>query len=118
MAAKWPRVESTSTDAAPAFRPSSSSTPLSFSFRAEFSLAAIMDLLQLIHVDFGSHLNHLSNEICQINTRNGHIARCQSCLGGFAPSPLLKPVESSSNGEDDDDDASSSETNDEMTPSQ
>ena len=102
MAAKWPRVESTSTDAAPAFRPSSSSTSLSFSFKAEFSLSAIMDQLQLICVDFGSRLDHLSDEMCQMNTRIGCIAHHQSCLDGFAPSPSLKPAESASDGGGDD----------------
>ena len=116
-----PRVESTSTNATLASRPSSLSAPLSFSSRAEVSLAAIMDQLQLIHADFGSRLDHLSDEMCQMNTRIGHIAHHQSCLCGFAHSPSLKPTKSSSNGGDDDDDnddTSFSKTDDEMTPSQ
>ena len=35
-----------------------------------------MDLLQLMHADFGSPLNHLFDEMCQMNTRIGHNARC------------------------------------------
>ena len=126
LAAKWPRVESTLMDTAPASQPSSSFAPLSFSFRADVSLAAIMDQLQLIHANFGSCLDHLSDEMCQMNTRIGCIAHRHSCLGGFAPSPSLEPAKSSSDGGDDDDDdeeeedddASFSKTDDEMTPSQ
>ena len=59
--------------------------------------------------DFGSRLNHLSDEMCQMNTKIGHIARRQSRFGGFAPSPLPDPVEESFDGGDDEsDDASSS----------
>ena len=51
-----------------------------------------------------------------MNTRISRIARCQSRLSGFVPSPSPEHVEesSSSNGGDDDD-ASSSEFDDEMT---
>ena len=69
--------------------------------------------------DFGSHLDQLSDEICQMNTRIGRIACRQSHLGGFAPSPSLEPAVSSLDGGDnDDDDPSYSETNDEMAVSQ
>ena len=55
-----------------------------------------------------------------MNTRIGHIARLQSRLGGFTPSPSSEPAEESSSGGDDDDDAdgSSSFNDDEMTTSQ
>ena len=116
LTAKWARVESTSSDAALASRPSSSSAPPSSSSRAKVSLIAIMDQLQLIRANFGSHLNHLSDEMCQMNTRIGCIARHQSRLGGFAHSPSPELTEkSSSNGGDG---ASCSETDDEMTASQ
>ena len=66
--------------------------------------------------DFGTRLDHLSNEMCQMNTRIGQIARQQSCLGGFVPSPERDPsLEPSASGEDDDD-ASGSDYDDEMTP--
>ena len=117
LATKRPRVESTSMDAAFASQPSSSSAPLSFSSRVEVSLTAIMDKLQLIHADFGSHLDHLLDEICQMNTRIGRITRRQSYLGGFAHSPSLDLAKSSLDGGDDDD-ASFSKTDDEMAPSQ
>ena len=68
-------------------------------------------------VDYGSHLNHLSDEMCQMNTRISRIAHRQSHLGGFAPSP--NPAkESSSSGDDDDADGSSSFSDDEITTSQ
>jgi len=80
-----------------------------------------MDQLQHMRVDFGSCLNHLSDEMCQMNTRINHIACRQSRLGGFAPSTSPKPIEESSSGGDDDDDddtdGSSSSSDDEMTTS-
>ena len=89
----------------------------SSSFRAKVSLVVVMDQFQLKCVDFGSHLDHFSDEMCQMNTRIGRIAHHQSRLGGFAPSPSHKLAKSSLNGGDvdDDDDASSSKTDDEMT---
>ena len=71
-------------------------------------------------VDFGSCLDHLFDDMCQMNPRIGHITRHQSLLGGFAPSPTPEPIEESfTNGGDDDDyDASSSKTDDEMVASQ
>ena len=78
-----------------------------------------MDQLHLMCVDFGSHLNHLSSEMFQMNIRIGHIARRQFRLGGFAPSPSPEPAEESSNGGDDDsDDVFGSTHDDEMTNSQ
>ena len=72
-----------------------------------------------MRADFGSRLDHLFYQMCQMNTRFGRITYRQSRLGGFAPSPSLEPTESSSDGGDDNgDDASYSETNDEMTVSQ
>ena len=123
--AKWPRNESTRTqqeeaafhaakDAAYATQPSSSSAP-STSSRVEASLATILDQLQHMHADFGSRLDHLSDEMCQMNIRIGRIARHQSCLGGFAPSPSPKPTEDSFDGGDD---AFGSSNDDEMTTSQ
>ena len=107
-------------NATPTSRPSSSfATPFSSS-GVEVSLATIMDQFQLMHADFGSRLDHLSNETCQMNTRIGHVARCQSHISSSAPSPSLEPIEESSLdvGCDYDDDASDSETDDdEMTAS-
>ena len=79
---KRPRVEPTpaaaafhvAEDSAFASRPSSSSAPSS-SFRIETSLTAIMDQLQHMRADFGSRLDHISDEMCQMNTKISRIAR-------------------------------------------
>ena len=66
-------------------------------------------------------LDYLTNEMCQITTRVGHVARWQAHLGGFtpSPSPFLKASadEDDDAGDDEDDDANSS-GDDEMTTSQ
>ena len=49
-----------------------------------------------------------------MNTKICHIARRQSCLGRFAPSPTPKSTEDSSGGGDDSDDGSGSSSDDEM----
>ena len=116
LAAKWPHVKSTSTDAVSASRLSSSFAPPSSGVEA--SLATIMDQLLLMRANFGSCLDHLFDEMCQMNTKIGRIARHQSRLGGFAPSPTLEPAEVSSSDGGDDDDTSSSEIDDEMATSQ
>ena len=67
-----------------------------------------------MRADFGSYLNHISNETCQMNTRIGRIAHRQSHLSSFAPSPSPKPVEDSFDGRVDGDDASISSSDDEM----
>ena len=83
--AKRPRDESTpayqeeaafcaAKDVAYASRPSSTSAPSSSFSRVEASFAAIMDQLQHMHADFGSRLDHLYDEMCQMNTKIGHIA--------------------------------------------
>ena len=106
-------------DAASTARSSSSSSPPFFPSKADVSLATIMDQLQLMCANFGSCLDHLFDEMCQMNTRIGRIAHRQSHLGGFAHSPSPEPTESSLDGGDDDDDAaSSSETDYEMVASQ
>ena len=68
--------------------------------------------------DFGSHLDHIFDEMCQINTRICCIARRQSHLGNFAPSPSPELAKDSFDGGDDGDDASLSSSDDEMTPFQ
>ena len=105
LAAKQPRVEMMNVASTP--RPSFTSTPSS-SFKADVSLADIIDQLQHTRASFGSRLNHLFDEMCLMNTKISHIARCQSCLGGFVPSPSLELAEKSSSNGDDDDDADGS----------
>ena len=114
LAAKQPRMED---DAALSPRPSSSFAPSSSS-RVEASLTTIMDQFQHMRADFSSRLDHISDEICQINTRICRLARRQSHLGNFPPSPSLELTKGSSDGGDDGDDASVFYSDDEMTSSQ
>ena len=55
------------------------------------------------HMD--ARLNTLTNELCQVNTHVGHIARWQAHLGGFveSPSPPLEAFEDNETSKDDDD---------------
>ena len=84
LATKWPCMETTNAT-------SSLSAPSSSS-GADVSLADIMKQLQHIHLD------HLFDEICQMNTRIGCITCHQSRFGSFAPSSSPELAESSSNG--------------------
>ena len=63
-----------------------------------------------------ARLDTLSDELCQVNTRVGHIARCQAEMGGYTmPStPVASADESngSDSADDDDDDAIAFEDND------
>ena len=102
-------------------RPPSSSTPPTStpsSSTVGVTLDAIMEQLQRIHADFGGHLDYLTDEMCQMNTRIGRITRRQARIGGYGPfpSPSLEcPIVSPS--KDDEDDAGSP-GDDEMTISQ
>ena len=71
-----------------------------------------------MHADFGSHLDHLSDEMCQMKTKIGHIARWQSHLSGFTPPSPDLVEESYDGGDDESDDTSGSPSNDEVTVSQ
>ena len=89
-------------------------TPLAHSAPSSSSsggmtLEAIMVQLQRII----ARLNILTNEMSQVTTHVGRIARRQARLGGFIASPHLSPKAS----EDEDEDASSS-SDEEMTASQ
>ena len=68
-----------------------------------------------MHANFG--LDHIFDDMCQMNTRIGRIARRQSRHGRFASSPSLQPAEDYSDGGDDGDDASGFEYDDVMTAS-
>ena len=78
-------------------------------------------MAQLQRMD--AHLETLSDELCQVNTCVGHIARWQAHLGGFveSPSPSLEASEDKdndgeSNDDDDDEDKdASSPSDDEMS---
>ena len=56
-----------------------------------------------------ARLDTLSDELCQVNTYIGCIARWQACLGGFVASPSPSPKAS----EDEDDDGDSDDDDDE-----
>ena len=80
------------------------------------TLDAIMAQLQ----SMDAHLDTLTIEMYQVNTRVGHIARWQACLGGFVESPFPPPkaFETSKdydNSDDDEDGDASSPSDDEMS---
>ena len=45
-----------------------------------------------MHADFGGRLDYLTDEMCQMDTRIGHIAHQRACIGSYGPfpSPSLK----------------------------
>ena len=110
LRSKQPSVESTDPTASAAsstFAPSSSTS--------DATLETIMAQLQ--HMDAG--LDTFTNELCQVNTRVGRIARRQACLGGFTASPSPSPEAlANEDGDDGDDEDASSSNDDEMTTSQ
>ena len=71
------------------------------------TLEAIMAWLQQMEVDFGARLDYLIDDMCQINTQVGRIARRKALLGGFAPSLEASTNEDDDAGDDEVDDASS-----------
>ena len=62
-------------------------------------------MAQLVHMD--AHLDTLNDELCQVNTRVGRIARRQAVIGGFVASRPLIPE--ASKDEDANADASNAE---------
>ena len=77
-------------------------------------------MTQLVRMD--ARLNTLSDELCQLNTRVGCIARQQAVMGGFivasSPSPPAFEDESGDGSRSDDvdeDDGASSPSDDEMS---
>ena len=62
---------------------------------------------QLVRMD--AHLGTRSDELCQVNTRVGRIARRPAVMGGFTMASSLSPEAS----EDEDDDSSGSDDADE-----
>ena len=62
-------------------------------------------MAQLQRMD--AHLDTLSDELCKVNTRVGHIARRQVKMGGYTiPSTPVAPADESDANDADDDDAS------------
>ena len=100
--------------------PSIPSTSAPSSVGGGVMLEAIMVQLQCMD----ARLDTLNDEMCQVTTRVGRIARRQACLGGFVASPSLSPEASEGKdvddgtGDDDDDgdeDAMSSSDEEMMT---
>ena len=61
-------------------------------------------MAQLVHMD--ARLDTLSDKLCQVNTRVGHIAQRQAVMGGFTVVSFPSPAASEDNDDDfDDDDA-------------
>ena len=80
-------------------------------------------MAQLLRMD--ARLNTLSDELCQVNTRDGRIARRQAVMGGFTASSSPSPQASKDQSDDgfgsdnaDEDDSASSSGDEEMTASQ
>ena len=77
-------------------------------------------MAQLVCMD--AHLDTLNDELCQVNTHVGRIARRQAIMGGFivasSPSPLASEDESdddSGSDDADEDDGDSLPNDDEMS---
>ena len=98
--------------------PLASSVPSTFapsSSTGGVTLKVVMAQLQRLD----AHLDTLSDELCQVNTRVDRIAGRQAHLGGFvaSPSPFPEAYEDEdndgdSNGDDDDEDKSASSSSD------
>ena len=98
------------TDPATSIIPSTS-TPSSST--GDVTLEAVMAQLQCMD----ACLDTLIDELCQVNSCVGRIARRQACLGPFAASPSSSPETLANEDGDGDEDASSSSDN-EMATSQ
>ena len=76
-------------------------------------------MAQLVHTD--AHLDTLSDELCQVNTRVSRIAQRQAAMGGFTattspfpPASKDKSDNGSSSDDADEDDDTSLPSDDEM----
>ena len=75
---------------------------------------------QQMEADFGGCLDYLIDEMCQMNTQVGRIARKQACMAGFSPSPSpsLEALPDERDDAIDDEYDASSFSDDEMMTSQ
>ena len=121
------RLKQPWTETATPLTHSTSSTSTPSSSAGGVMHEAIMSQLQRMD----AHLDTLTDEMSQVTTHVGRIARCQAHLGGFVASPSPSPQaledenddDGSSDDDDDDDDEdededASSSGNEEMTASQ
>ena len=82
--------------------PSATSTSAPSFSTSGVTLEDIMTQLQRMD----ACLDTLSDELCQVNTRIGHIAQCQAEMGGYTmPSTSVAPADESDADDADDDDA-------------
>ena len=102
-------------------------TPPASSIPSIFALSSLAGgvtfevvIVQLQRMD--ARLDTLNDELCQVNTRVGHIARQQARLGGFVESPSHSPKASEDedndgdfDDDDDEDEDASSSDDDTMT---
>ena len=109
----------TTDPAAPTTSPSStpSSSAASSSMAGGVTLKAIMEQLQRIQADFGGCLDYLTDEMCQMNTQVGRIARQQARMASLTPSPSPSPEVSLDDEVDDDEDDADFSSDDEMMTS-
>ena len=98
--------------------PSAPSTFVSTSSMSGVTLGDIMEQIQCMD----AHLDTLSDELCQVNTRVSRIARRQAVMGGFiiassSSPPTSKDKSDDGSGSDDADegDSASSPSDDEMS---
>ena len=96
--------------------PSAPSTSAPFSSMSEVTLEDIMAQLQRMD----AHLNTLSDELCQVNTCVGCIARRKAEMGGYTmPSTPVAPTDESdaddADSDDEDNGDASSPSYDEMS---
>ena len=83
------------------------STSSPSSSTSDVTLEVVMAQLECMD----AHLDTLTDELCQVNTRVGRIARQHASLGGFIESPSPSPEASedddfNDNDDDEDEDAS------------
>ena len=72
-------------------------------------------MAQLQHMD--AHLDILSDELCQVTTRVGRIARFQAEMGGYTmPSTPMAPTDENDAADDDDVDSDDEYDGDTSSP--
>ena len=71
-----------------------------------------------MHADFSGRLDYLTDEMCQMNTRIGRIARRQAHIDNYELSPSPSLEASPDDESDDDEDDADSSSDDEMMTSQ
>ena len=72
-------------------------------------------MAQIVHMD--ARLDTFSDELCQVNTCVGRIARKQATMGGFTAYTSPSPPASEDESDDDSDSDDADEDNDASSPS-